>query len=625
MKKIIGGNLISFTTTLIVCGIILFFHFTLPRFQYSHYSTETAWDILSYYLYLPLTFIQHDIGIKDYNYIDTIFEHFHFSTAFYQAGKADNGNWVIVYTMGMAILYMPFFFIGHLWATLGGYPTDGFSYPYQFCVSTGMMVYILIGIFILRKILLSFFTDQVTSFVQISLLLGTNYFREATDYNMGPHAVLFAFYCLLIYNTIKWHKEPKKKYAIIIGIAIGFLTLIRPTEIICILIPTLWNIYDKESFFKKIAILKTNYIHLFLLILSVLLVGLPQMIYWKHQTGSFLYNSYRDCNSFDITTSYFTNVFFSFRKGWLIYTPIIIFSFFGFFALKNEVLKKSRIAIVCFVVFNVFILTHVPIWWNAGSFGQRFMVQSYAVLAIPMGAFFQYIAGRKMFLKVFVGMLCCLMILLNQFQTWQFVRWILPGDGMTWAYYKASFLKTSYLSKEDQSLLQLQRTYDPNEKFNDANHEYKHHTIGYFNLDDINTGEFNTSFLDTTFVKSGHYSYKLGPQSEFSPGLSMPFSQITKKDHAWIRYTLWYYPTSKMEETQTNIVLHVNHHDKPYGYRAFQINSIPYKLNEWNKFTVDYLTPLIQDDDDDVHAYIWFVGQKELYIDDMQIEAFERK
>ena len=625
MKKLVRDNFISFITTVAICCVILYFHFTLPKYEYSHYSAETAWDILSYYLYLPLTFIQQDIGLKDYSYINHIFDQFHFSTAFYQAAQAPNGNWVMIYTMGMAILYMPFFLIGHLWATVGGYPTDGFSYPYQFCVSTGMMIYILFGIFILRKILLTFFSDKISSIVLVVILLGTNYFREATDYNMGPHAVLFSFYCLLIYNTIRWHNEPKVKYAIWIGISIGFVALIRPTEIISIFIPVLWAVYDKESFLRKIALIKTNYKQVIIIMITVALVGLPQMIYWHHQTGSFIYNSYWNQNSFDITTSHFMKVFFSLRKGWFVYTPIIALAFLGFFVLGSAELIKSRIAVYCFIFFNIFILTHVPIWWNAGSFGQRFMVQSYALLAIPMGAFFHFLSNRNIVLKLFVGSICLLLVLLNLFQTWQFVRWIIPGDGMTREYYKESFLKTSFMTKEEQSLLELQRTFDPNEKFNDANPEYRKRTVGYFNMDDVNTGEYAIYCLDTTHTRSGRYSYRMSPESEFSPVFDMPFSHITKKDHVWIRFTLWYFPTSKMKETPTDIVIHVNHHGKTYQYWGYHIETAPYKLNEWNKYTADYLTPTIQDEDDEIKAYVWFRGKKELLIDDIQIEAFDKR
>lgn len=612
----------SSITAFVIAMVILYCHFTLPKFDFP--NNEVAWDVLSYYLYLPLTFIHGDIGINNPDYIQHIFDQYHFSPAFYQAVQAPNGNWVMIYTMGMALLYLPFFLIGHVWATLGGYPTDGFSYPYQFCVSSGMMVYIIIGILFLRKLLLQLFNERVTSITLVILLLGTNYFREAVDYNMGPHAVLFAFYCLLIYYTIKWHNTPKWKYVIPIGIAIGFLTLIRPTDAICIFIPLLWNIKNKKSFRDKLLLIKEKYGHVFLLITVIFLIGLPQLIYWKYQTGSFFYNSYWNQNSFDLSESHFSKVFFSIRKGWFVYSPLIVLCFIGFFFLRKDAVKNARFSLFIFIGLNIFILTHVPVWFNAGSFGQRFMVQSYAILAIPLGALVDYIYNKRLSLKVGFATICLLLISLNLFQTWQFERWIIPGDGMTWQYYKYSFFKTSYLTKEESYMLELQRSYDPKEKFNDKNIHYKKQFLAYHNMDK-REGPQDTSVISHSRFLSGGHSFRLSENVNFSPGIDIPFNQITQKDHAWIRFSFWFYATSSLKEDRADVVILTNHRDKPYQYVTYPLEIIDYKLNRWTKMTVDYLTPLLQAEEDKISAYVWYRGKKELFLDDVFVEAFVTK
>ncbi|MBK7181541.1 MAG: hypothetical protein IPH89_00700 [Bacteroidetes bacterium] len=616
---------ISKITAYLIALIIIYFHFTLPKYDYPDQTNEIAWDILSYYLYLPASFLHGDIGINDQAYIQAIFNKYHFSPFFYQAAQAPNGNWVMIYTSGMAILYMPFFLLGHLWAKIGGYPTDGFSYPYQFCVSSGMMIYILAGIFLLRKILLHFYTEKITTIVLVIIVLGTNYFREATDYNMGPHGILFMFYGILVLNTIRWHQNQATKYVIWMGISIGFLILIRPTEAICIFIPLLWGVYNRNSIKEKISLLILNKKHIILLTLTIFLVGLPQLIYWKYQTGSFLYNSYWNQNSFDITESHFLKVFFSFRKGWWLYTPLITLAFVGFLFMKNETLKKVRVPISIFIALNIFILTHVPVWHNAGSFGQRFMVQSYVILSLPMGAFFSVFSFKKSYLKVAIGLIASMLLFLNLFQTWQFVRWIIPADGMTWEYYKYSFFKTSYMTVEEQSMLMLQRTFDPNEKFNESNPNYQRRTIAFFNMDDVNSFEINKSYLDTTYSRSGKNSYVLSKENEFSLVYEKPYSHITQKDHLWIRITLWFFPTQKLDINPADIVIHLNHNGKAFQYTGFHLDSNPYKINEWNKYSVDYLTPYIQDEDDKIVTYLWFIGKQKIYIDDFQIEIFEKR
>src|SRR3989344_5939704 len=170
LKTVIKNkNKESLIVVFLVCVCLLYFHFSLPRYTYDGFTKEMNWDVLSYYLYLPLIFLHDDLGIKDYSYIEHLFNQYHFSPTFYQASRVENGNgnYVMMYTMGLAMLESPFFLIGHLWAKLGGYPTDGFSYPYQFCVSSGVMIYILGGVFLVRKILLRFISDRATSITLI--------------------------------------------------------------------------------------------------------------------------------------------------------------------------------------------------------------------------------------------------------------------------------------------------------------------------------------------------------------------------------------------------------------------------------------------------------------------------
>jgi hypothetical protein len=614
----------SLITVLLISLVILYCHFSLPKYVYNGFTREMDWDVLSYYLYLPLTFLHNDMGIKDYSYIQHLFDQYHFSPTFYQAAQAENGNYVMIYTMGLAMLELPFFLIGHLWAKLGGYPADGFSFPYQFCVSTGMMIYLLAGIFILRKILLRFFSDKTVCITLVLLLLGTNYFRESVDYNLGPHAILFALYCVLIYFTIRWHEEQRTKYALVMGLAIGFLTLSRPTELICIMIPVLWNVYNPDTLKQKLRLVRSRFPQLLVLVAAVILVGIPQMIYWKSLTGSWLYNSYWNQQSFDIHESHLMKILFSFRKGWFVYSPLIITAFLGFLLLGKSKLRQAQWPVYVFIALNIFLISHVPIWWNAGSFGQRFMVQSYALLSIPFAACIDYILEKRLVLKFVLGAAAALFLALNLFQTWQFVNWILPGDGITKEFYFATFLRTQNLTDKENALLELQRDFDPSKKFvNDGS--YQGRTIGFFNMDDINTGYVEAYQLDTAFAHSGMYSFRSSPEAVYSPGLKIPYSAITKKDHAWIRFSVWYYPTVPMNECSADIVIHFTHNNKAYSYVGYHIADQPAELNKWNRMSVDYLTPSPFGEEDEMSAYVWFTGKKPLYIDDIQVEAFEKK
>ena len=60
----------------------------------------------------------------------------------------------------------------------------------------------------------------------------------------------------------------------------------EPSEIVCLLIPLLWNVYDKQSLNAKIQLIKKYRSHVWLLILCGILVFIPQFYYWYKVTGS---------------------------------------------------------------------------------------------------------------------------------------------------------------------------------------------------------------------------------------------------------------------------------------------------------------------------------------------------
>ncbi len=109
------------------------------------------WDVTSYYSYLPATFIYGNLTLEFLKkYPEKKFEEHH--QFFYQI--APNGNRVCKFTMGMAILYSPFFFLAHGCAHLFNYTADGFSLPYEFFLNLSCLFYLSIGLLYLRKTLL---------------------------------------------------------------------------------------------------------------------------------------------------------------------------------------------------------------------------------------------------------------------------------------------------------------------------------------------------------------------------------------------------------------------------------------------------------------------------------------
>ncbi|MBK8652918.1 MAG: glycosyltransferase family 39 protein [Haliscomenobacter sp.] len=172
-----------------------------------------------------------------------------------------NGNYVLKYSCGQAILFSPFFFLAHCYAKLNDtFPADGFSVPSQFMISMGCLLMAFLGMWVLRRILLRYFSDSSVAVSLILLVLGTNYFEYGTLGSALTHSNLFTLYALLILLTIRFYEKPTYWKAVGIGGLVGLAALVRPTEILSALIPLLWgltpnfrsSLADKMEFSKRI-------------------------------------------------------------------------------------------------------------------------------------------------------------------------------------------------------------------------------------------------------------------------------------------------------------------------------------------------------------------------------------
>ena len=124
------------------------------------------------------------------------------------------------------------------------------------------------------------------------------------------------------------------------------------------------------------------------------------------------------------------NGLFSFRKGWLIYTPVMIFGLAGFFFLRKRS-PEIFMPMLVFVIVNVYVVYSWWCWWYGGSYGSRPMIDMYGIMALPLAAFIEKAANVRKWLKISFAVILIGMIWLNQFQTSQYRTSLLHWDSMT--------------------------------------------------------------------------------------------------------------------------------------------------------------------------------------------------
>jgi len=404
-------------------------------------------DVHWYYGYLPATFIYDDIKLEksDYHYTDEE-DYYLFWTA-----TTPDGKKVIKTTMGLSVLYAPFFFVAHAYAVLSDYPENGFSEPYKVFLLLSAIFYLLIGLDFIRKVLRHYgFSDAHIAITLLLLGLGTNLLCYASQSAPMPHVYNFFLFAVFIHYTIKWHHSSSIKNTIIIGLLLGLISLIRPSNALVVIFFALYNVNDIASFKERLAFFRKECFLLNLIGLFAIIVWIPQFMYWKEVTGNLLYYSYTD-EGFFFSHPKIIEGLFSFRKGWLVYTPMMIFALAGLF-FRDKVLKGLRFPIGVFTVLNIYVIFSWWCWWYGGTFGQRSVIEGYALLSIPLAVAVRWASENRIWIRVASGAVCIFFIWLNIFQTVQYEFLTLHWEGMTKELYFKQFAKLEKIKDYDQYL-----------------------------------------------------------------------------------------------------------------------------------------------------------------------------
>ena len=415
--------------TIIAISLLAMVNFSQLKF-WDKPNRIIAWDVLSYYAYLPASFIYDDITL---DFIET--DSFYGDKFWPQV--TPEGDKVIKTTMGVAWFYIPGFVAGHITAKLTGHNADGFSPPYRFFLQLGGIIFMIIALVMLRNLLLLWFSDAVAAATVALTAFGTSLYYYGTLESTYSHIYSFFLVVLVIRETIRFYDRPNRYTPAIIGFAVGLATLIRPSNIIIGMVFLLWNVGGKEDLIARYRMFLKRYNEIAVIALFFLLPWIPQLLYWKAITGEWFYYSYQD-ERFFFLNPHFIKGLFSFRKGLFIYSPVVLVMWSGIFLLQGK-LKKLRPLLLLFTLINTWIIFSWWCWWYGGSYGQRPFIDTLGLYAIPLAAAIDYLskAGRK--LKYPAYILLLLLLSHGIFQTAQYYHGSIHWDSMTKAAWVDSF------------------------------------------------------------------------------------------------------------------------------------------------------------------------------------------
>lgn len=313
-------------------------------------------DGYGYYSYLPSFIINHDLtfqslSLKPNGYI------------FPETDKFLNK-----YTLGTAVLQLPFFLIAHKLTLVTGLQADGFSIVYQYSNIASAFFYFVIGLIALYKLLGLIANKALAQLTVFITVFGTNLFHYATYDASFSHIYSFCMITLFLYTIIMASKKETIFKHVKIGILLGIITMVRVPNIIIVIFYLLYDVRSladlKNKFLKA-----NNYKYFFIAFATFCITLIPQCLYWYNITGRFLVNSYQK-EVFNWLNPQTMKFLFSIQKGLFFWTPLWLLSIIGIlFSKKSH--PSIFLPLIIYLPLQVYICSAWWSWDYGGSFGQR--------------------------------------------------------------------------------------------------------------------------------------------------------------------------------------------------------------------------------------------------------------
>lgn len=384
-----------------------------------------------YYIYLPTLLIHKtlDFSVLKQQFMGNIINcpgiYLHPAT----------GKFMNTYPIGVAVLMSPFFLLAHFLTIITHlYIADGYSLFYQCSPQVSALFYYLIGIYFLFKSLLNHFNEKVVFLTIFIITFGTSLFHYITFDAVFSHIYTFSFVSILIYLTVKFWSKPSLKIAILLGISLGILVLVRNYNIIYgiyfIFYPLTLPV-SRLELKKKLKIYRIEFNKIIVVFISAFLTIIPQLWIWKALAGSFIVYSY-GALGFNWLSPKLIQVLFSTDKGLFFWTPTLIIASFGLgIGIKQNQDKKLQTTALISTIILFLLIYIISSWsvWNFGaSYGHRGFVDAYAFFAFGLSTALEY---SRLNWKVLVNTTLVVLTVLVNVQLYNYWLGAIPFEKTT--------------------------------------------------------------------------------------------------------------------------------------------------------------------------------------------------
>lgn len=567
-------------------------------------------DGRGYYAYLPALFIYQDLSFDTQVHLHPD-EKLSLQTGVH---VVETDKYLVnKYFTGVSILLLPFFLTALIISYLTGIPADGYSWIFQVSVSVASLVYLLTGLHFLRKLILRLSYSESWAGISIFItLFGTNLLYYAVFDPSMSHVYSFSAISLFLYFIQLYIQEGRSRFLGVSSALLALIILIRPTNMpVLLLVPFLTD--SRQSFLRVFRDTFSSVSKIFWLIFPVVVLLSVQITYWYSVTGKFIVWSYQG-EGFYFDRPAFQKFLLSFQKGWLIYTPLMFLSFAGWILL----LFKHRWQGFWLSLFMVLMIYLSSSWWNwyyGDGFGQRVMIDFYPLMTVLMLLFLTQLKNR-IFLNT-AWIFISLMVLLNLFQTWQYINRIIHPFSMDVEKYSFVFMSPDktlagslgadvnippYGTRLDKPLLTISHDFEA------RSYHWKDGCVVY------SPGK----------AFSGNRAAYLDTWNRYSPAFVLKNEEaIYNRDHLYAKMEMMVQDLEPNVRNGARLILEFR---DCFGYLvtrdSYPLNAVPEnEANIWRETSFGLTLPRFQPGDH-LTVYIWNPTGNRFLVDDIRIVIY---
>lgn len=290
----------------------------------------------------------------------------------YNLVEFTQGHYVIKYPMGTAVLQAPFYLAAHIFCLIHPeYQANSYTSPYHAAVSVAATTYLLLGCLLLFIVLREKYSDNLLIFTFLITIFGTNLFHYSTFDASFSHVYSFFAVSLWFFSLTRYFKLYSYTSALLAGVSLGIVFLVRNTDII-------YALLFIPFFIKSCGNGQIRFGQLVLIFFGVLLTVAPQFIYYFAAYNKFVLSSYglRGEGFTNLRSPQLGTVLFSVKSGLFFWSPVVLISLISFLygCVRGSERLFSAYVLLLFSIQSYIIAS----WWKpdfSGGFGHRGFVE----------------------------------------------------------------------------------------------------------------------------------------------------------------------------------------------------------------------------------------------------------